>query len=154
MDRCVQCKHEGLETGQAEDKIRVGERTFTATLPAQVCPQCGEVYIGFEDLGRFEQTVAATLAFEGASSSEAFRFMRKAIGMPAVELADLLGVTPETVSRWEHGKRRVERRALALLGSMVLERLEGRTSMLDYLRTLREPRAPTPGTQHLELRTT
>lgn len=151
MNRCVQCKHMGLERSQTEDQIEVGERTFTATLPVQVCPGCGETYIGFEDLGRFEHTVAATLARDGTSSPEAFRFMRKAIGMPAVELAELLDVTPETVSRWEHGKLRVERRALALLGSMVLERLEGRTSMVDYLRSLSEPRTSASGTQRLEL---
>jgi putative zinc finger/helix-turn-helix YgiT family protein len=151
MKRCVQCKHVGLENQQADDQIMVGERTFTATLPAQVCPICGETYIGFEDLGRFEHAVASTLAREGTSSPEAFRFMRKSLGIPAVELAELLDVTPETVSRWEHGKLRVERRSLALLGSLVLEHAEGRTSMLDHLRSLKEPRNPGSDHQRLEL---
>jgi transcriptional regulator with XRE-family HTH domain len=65
--------------------------------------------------------------------------MRKAIGVRAVEFAELLDVTHETVSRWEHGHLPVERRAAALLSAMVIDKLEGRTSTLDRLRALLKP---------------
>lgn len=151
MNRCVQCGHVGLEDGQADDQIVIGERTFTASLPAQICPECGESYTGLEALGQLELAVAAALARDGTRSPEAFRFMRKALGLPAVELAELLDVTPETISRWEHGKLRVERRALALIGALVLEREEGRSTILDHLRALKDPPPEPTGQQRLEL---
>ncbi|HTP29443.1 MAG TPA: hypothetical protein VMK12_27735, partial [Anaeromyxobacteraceae bacterium] len=54
-------------------------------------------------------------------------------------LAELLDVTIETISRWEHGKQSLDRRAVALLASMVLDRIEGRTSTLDRLKALLKP---------------
>ena len=76
----------------------------------------------------------------GESSGEVMRFMRKAAGLRALELAELLGVTPETVSRWETGKQPLEHRAMAILGSIVVERYEGRNSTLENLKALRNPR--------------
>jgi DNA-binding transcriptional regulator YiaG len=40
-----------------------------------------------------------------------FKFLRKAIGIKAVDLADFLGVTPETLSRWENGKEPISTNA-------------------------------------------
>jgi transcriptional regulator with XRE-family HTH domain len=88
----------------------------------------------------------------GPATGEAFRFMRKVLGIPAIELAELLDVAPETVSRWENGKLPIERRALALLASMVLDRVEGVTTTLERLRSLRDPPAA-PALVRLDLRT-
>jgi transcriptional regulator with XRE-family HTH domain len=60
--------------------------------------------------------------------------------MRAADLAELLDVTPETVSRWETGKLDVAHAAWATLADVVIERTEGRTRMLDRLRALREPK--------------
>lgn len=68
------------------------------------------------------------------------RFMRKEAGLRSMELAEFLGVTPETVSRWETGKQPVERRAMAVVGALVVERFEGRTSTLENLKELRRPK--------------
>ena len=35
------------------------------------------------------------------------RFLRRAIGMKAIDIADFLDVSPETVSRWENGKETI-----------------------------------------------
>lgn len=140
MKRCLKCKQEQLHDTQVEESIEVGEHTFTARIPVTQCGNCGELYFQADILARFELTVATLLAKTGVASCEAIRFMRKAIQMRAAELADLLDVTPETVSRWETGKLPVERRALALLGSLVIDKFEGHTSTLDRLRELREPK--------------
>lgn len=150
MKRCVQCGHQGLVAGNAEDTIRVGGRVFSASLPAQSCPECDEVYFSFEELGRFELAVAGQMARDGECGPDVFAFMRKAIGLKAVDLAALLDVVPETLSRWEHGKTPVERRALALLGSMVLEHIDGRSDTVDRLRAMLEHRK-LPGTVRLKL---
>jgi len=69
-------------------------------------------------------------------SGEAFRFMRKAAGLRAKELAELLDVTPETISRWEKEHRQPDRKAMMVLGDLVLDRLKGEETALDRLRAL------------------
>ncbi|MDX2088302.1 MAG: helix-turn-helix domain-containing protein [Kofleriaceae bacterium] len=70
--------------------------------------------------------------------------MRKALGMRAVDLAQLLDVTAETVSRWETGKIDVETRAFALLGTLVIERLEGRDDAVQRLRAIEKASTAEP----------
>lgn len=80
------------------------------------------------------------LALAGEATGEVFKFIRKAVGMKASELAELLGVAAETISRWETGEREVDRGAFALLADIARERLEGRASTLGMLKALRAPR--------------
>lgn len=44
--------------------------------------------------------------------------MRKAAGFRAVEVADLFGVRPETISRWEHGEAEIPRTAAFALAEL------------------------------------
>ncbi len=91
-------------------------------------------------MARFELRVAKELARAGVSSGEAFRFMRRSLALRAIDLAELLDVAPETVSRWETEKRAVHRGAYAIVASLVRERLDGREETLAALRALRRPR--------------
>jgi transcriptional regulator with XRE-family HTH domain len=65
------------------------------------------------------------------------------LGLRAADLAELLDVAAETVSRWENAQRTVDRPAWVALSAMVLDRIEGGTRTLDRLRTLRS-RTPLP----------
>ena len=136
---CFECGQNRLENTTVRESLTEVEYTFFAQLPARKCAHCGAVQFSAETLAAFELNVAAKLAQAGVSSGESVRFMRKTLQLRAMDLATLLGVTPETVSRWETGKLPVEHRALALLGSLVLERAEGRTTILDLLRLLNKP---------------
>jgi len=142
MKRCTDCDKGGvLSPRTAENSREVGGHLFVAFLPAQACSSCGKLYFDTNVLERFELHVAGKLADAGVSTGPAFRFMRKALGMRATDLAALLDVSAETISRWETEKRAVDRGALALVGALVRDTLEGRTSTLELLRALREPRA-------------
>lgn len=141
MKRCTQCEQGGMLVERAVENSReVAGHLFVAFIPAKTCSRCKAVYFEASVIERFELHVAGKLADSGVSSGEAFRFMRKALGMRAVDLAGLLDVAPETVSRWETDKRSADRGAVALLGALVRDMLEGRTSTLDGLQALREPR--------------
>jgi putative zinc finger/helix-turn-helix YgiT family protein len=137
--RCVECRGDKMVTAQAEEQLEVAGKTFTAMLPVTKCANCGATYISHDALGVLEMGTAAELARHGEVSAESFGFMRRALGMKASELAELLDVTHETVSRWEHGHQPVERRAVALLSAMVLDRVEGRSTTLERLRALLKP---------------
>jgi hypothetical protein len=60
--------------------------------------------------------------------------------MKATELADLLEVASETISRWETGERAVDRGAFALLADMARDALEGRAGTLELLKSMRTPK--------------
>ena len=137
--RCFNCKSTELVAAKHEDRLEVAGHKFTRSIPTLRCSRCGEETMKGADIEAFELEVAAELARHGELPADAFRFMRRTLGMKAADLADLLDVTAETVSRWENEKQAIERRAAALLSSMVLDKLEGRTSTLDQLRAIQEP---------------
>lgn len=139
MKRCYKCKGEKLVETTVLETLEVGGKTFEGEIPAIKCSACGEIAYPGPALESFELNAAGELARHGEVSAEVFGFLRRAMGVRAVELAELLDVTRETVSRWEHGHQPVERRAAALLSAMVLDRLEGRTTTLDRLKALLKP---------------
>ncbi len=119
---------------------RVAGHVFTADLPARVCGECGTSY--FDDLvvGQFDALVAVKLAEAGVTEPAALQFMRKVTGLQGKEFAELLAVRPETVSRWEQGKRPIDRATYAIMRQLVCERAGGVTATTDYLRSLRSPK--------------
>lgn len=139
MKRCYKCKGETLAETKVEERLDVAGKTFTASIPATKCATCGEVYYSGPVLEAFELDAAGELARHGEVLAEAFSFMRRSLGLKATDLAELLDVTHETVSRWENGHQPVERRAAALLSAMVIDRLEGRNATLDRLKALLKP---------------
>jgi putative zinc finger/helix-turn-helix YgiT family protein len=139
MKRCLACKGR-LQKRLVEETLEVGGHRFVASLPGRVCADCGESYLDAKTLERFELTVAVYLALAGETTGEVFKFIRKAVGMKATELADLLEVAPETISRWETDGRAVDRGAFVLIADMAREALEGRAGTLDMLKSQRAPR--------------
>jgi putative zinc finger/helix-turn-helix YgiT family protein len=138
MAQCTECRRALVKT-KVTERRKVAGQTFTADLVAERCEGCEETYVDGAGLEAFELAIARALATSGASSGEAFRFMRKVLAYTAAELGDLLGVASETISRWETGQRDVDRGALVAVGSLVLDQIEGKTTTLDRLRALREP---------------
>jgi putative zinc finger/helix-turn-helix YgiT family protein len=141
MKRCYACKGEKLLAVTADLERRIAGCTFKAAIPATRCAKCGEETYAGPDLEAFDLAVAGELASHGVGSAEAFSFMRRAMGMTGRDLAELLDVAPETVSRWEHGKLPLDRGPVALLSAMVLDQLEGRTTTLDRLKALLKPKS-------------
>ncbi|MBI5480119.1 MAG: type II toxin-antitoxin system MqsA family antitoxin [Deltaproteobacteria bacterium] len=143
MRKCPVCGEGKLAGGQVERRVKVGRHTFVAAVPARVCDACGEGLVSYARAKELELGVAAQLAAIGDASAAAFKYMRKTLAMRATDLAELLGVTPETVSRWETGRVPVDRRALASLAALVRDTRAGSTATLDHLRALAHPpRAP------------
>jgi DNA-binding transcriptional regulator YiaG len=137
--KCPTCDVKA-ERGVAKVQRPVGDHVFVGEVPASTCPNCSEVFYEGDAIGRFELAVARILAERGMVSGRAFQFMRKTLGMRAVDLAELLDLAPETLSRWEAGARDVDRAAWAALSSLVVDRAEGRDRVISILRALRDPR--------------
>ena len=109
--KCSRCGDPGLHLKKRPAIRTVAGHSFKASVPAQVCDSCGAVYFNGTALGDFDLAVANKLARAGVSDGEAIKFMRKAVGLPAVTLAELLDTSPETVSRWERGVSHIDRAA-------------------------------------------
>ncbi len=99
--KCIKCGHGKLKRASEKQRIVVAKILFVSELPVTLCPKCGESYVAHDVLAGFERGVARRLAEKGPATGETFRFMRKAIGLPAKEVASLLSTAPETVSRWK-----------------------------------------------------
>ncbi len=137
--KCFRCRNPGLHAEKRPASRTIAGHNFKASVPAIVCNSCGAVYFDGPALGDFDLAVAGKLARAGVSDGEAIKFMRKAAGLPAVTLAELLDTSPETVSRWERGVSRMDRAAFAILAGIVLEKADKRSDTLDRLRALRRP---------------
>lgn len=149
MDRCPQCGG-GIGRSKKTQRFTVEGTNFVVNVPAYVCRQCKAVFMEGTALERADLEVACVLASRGPASGETFRFMRKTLGMRAVVLASLLGVTPETISRWENEQRSVDGNAWIVLGSIALERAGHPSSTLKRLMGLTK-RVKLPKTVRIDL---
>jgi DNA-binding transcriptional regulator YiaG len=102
---------------QYEHLTRVGRYTVIDTANATETLSDGSAGITSEELARLERRAAITVLSEvsGIDGGE-LRFARKALDLSQAELARQLGVTTETVCRWETGKEAFKRQTqLAVL---------------------------------------
>jgi hypothetical protein len=123
MCKCVEAGAKPL-TGKS---VTVGKGTARRTFngaPTDLCEQCGD----------FELAVAVDLARNGPVTGATFRYMhellKNRIGLSGTILADLLGRTPEAISRWKDGAQKLDPLAWTVLGAMVVEYSEGRDDTL------------------------
>ena len=110
-----------------EHTTRVGRYAVVDTADATETLADGSPGITSEELSRLERRAAMTVLseVEDIEGSE-LKFARKAIGLTQAELALKLGVTTETVCRWETGKEDFKRQTrLAVL--RILDELDRNT---------------------------
>lgn len=146
--KCVECGGTKFEEGTHDQKYVVASSpsdsiVFRVQSKADRCMKCGSMLVESREMGAGELRAAGWLAKHNIVSGASFRFMRKALMFRANELADLLGVTAESISRWENGRLAVDRRVWFLLAEIVLDRVEDkagkRTSTLERLKTFKRP---------------
>jgi transcriptional regulator with XRE-family HTH domain len=125
MRSCTECQSRDLRSVQIRHVAAVGTLEFPGKVPAQRCASCGMVFYDGVAFVAFDREVARKLALAGVATGHALKFMRKMLGMRGAELASLLRLTPEAISRMETGRTPADLRTVALLGAMVLEDLRG-----------------------------
>jgi DNA-binding transcriptional regulator YiaG len=140
--RCPACGKTAFQPVTYTARRDLDGRRFTAGVSARKCTSCGELLISGPGLGAFERAITIELARGGEVGPEGFRWLRKAAGLKAVRLAELLDVTPMQVSRWENGRKPLERRAVALVSALALEQIEGKTVTRAVLEALAARKKP------------
>jgi putative zinc finger/helix-turn-helix YgiT family protein len=143
MKKCPVCEKGTLRPAEQTLHDEVNGHVFTAAVMGETCDACGEGVIDGRDIERFELGIARALLDAGDDSPEVFRLARKTLGLTAADLAAMLRVTAETISRWENGKHPIDAMALAILSLLVRDAFEGSSATQDALRarTLAKPLA-------------
>lgn len=139
MSTCPKCSSERVEQGQQRVSRKLFGRTYMAQLPGRRCLDCGETCINAIELLRFELAIAAHLARNGPVSGESLSWMRRALGLTGEQLASMLEVRPETLSRWEHGKRDVDRNAWLTASALILDEIEGKPRTRERIEAISHP---------------
>jgi putative zinc finger/helix-turn-helix YgiT family protein len=137
--KCIHCGKADLIPDTIPHSVTVAGVEFASELPGRRCPACGYSTVNGPAALRFELLVAAELVTRGLRGGAAFKFMRKALGMKAAEIAQSFNVAPETISRWENDQREVDWPEFMLMGFLVDDKLAGRTTTLSRLKALAEP---------------
>ena len=130
-DACPNCGATMVET-RGTMRLPVNGEEMTVRSAAHLrCPKCGEVVLGFQASKRLgEDAIAIYRKKHGLLSADELRAIRERFGLTQAELARLLRLGANTVSRWESG-RNVQSAAMDIL-LRVLRDLPG---SLAYLRT-------------------
>ena len=149
MQKCPHCGG-GVARAKKEQARVVAGTCFVVRASAFCCRRCRAVFMPGAVLERVDIEIATVIAMRAAISGQAFRFMRKSLGMRGFEIAALLDVTGETISRWEHGQRPVDSSAWVLVGSLVLEHAGRPPATLRRLLSLKK-RAKMPKTVRLDV---
>ena len=72
------------------------------------CPECGETAVEIPMIKALNRLIAKDIICKREFlTGDEVRFLRKELPMKSKEMADALGIEPETYSRWENGKQAV-----------------------------------------------
>ena len=114
-DACPAC---GTTMREARGRMRLpvnGEEMSIPSTPHLKCPNCGETVLRFHDARRLQEDAAAIYRKKhGLLSAAEIRALRERLGFKQEDLARLLRLGANTVSRWESG-RNVQTAAMDIL---------------------------------------
>lgn len=109
------------------------------------CEGCGEVEIGIPAMESLIQTLTRALVErETPLTGAELRFLRKTLGWSGVDTAAYMGVTKETISRWESGKAPLSALADRLIRMYVVQGAALRDYDLHHMRQIAQAAAPAP----------
>ena len=137
--KCASCGANALKRAKVPTAIKVAGSEFVSELPGRRCTKGLVATVEGAAGARYELLVAAELVKRGLRGGDTFRFIRKALGMRAADLARVMNVAAETVSRWETAQREVDWPEFLLLGALVDDKLAGRTTVLSRAEALASP---------------
>jgi putative zinc finger/helix-turn-helix YgiT family protein len=134
--KCNECSN-AMAKGELELRRTVAGRDFSTVVEGWSCSVCGNRVYRAPDAIAFEESIAQELAANGPVTGESFAAMRAALRLRSADVAGLLGVANETISRWENSKRRMDRSAWFILSTLVLDWADGSRATIERLENLR-----------------
>src|SRR5687768_203907 len=108
--KCYECGAPDVVTKVEPRKMQLAQGWTITVMDTIVtrCCTCGEETIGYQSAGLLMKAIAAAVINKPKRlAGPEIRFLRDHHGMPAEEFAEMLGVSPGQLSRWENGKESV-----------------------------------------------
>jgi len=129
-DACPRCGTM-MREGRGRLKLPInGEEITVPSASHQKCPKCGEIVLGFKEAKRLHEDASEIYRRKhGLLSADEIRAIRERFNLNQADLARLLRLGANTVSRWESG-RNVQTAAMDILLRLIRD-LPG---SIDYLR--------------------
>jgi putative zinc finger/helix-turn-helix YgiT family protein len=94
-------------------------------IPVSNCPHCGEEEIGIPNPFELEELLSQIIARQSQRlKPEEIRYLRTYLEFTGVDLAKIIAVTPETVSRWENGHEKMSVMSERFLRLLVIVKRE------------------------------
>ena len=129
-DACPRC---GTMMKEARRRLKLPINGEDITVPSAAhlkCPKCGEIILRFEEAKRLHKDASEVYRRKhGLLSSDEIRAIRRRFNLNQADLARLLRLGANTVSRWESG-RNVQTAAM----DMLLRLIRDLPGSIDYLR--------------------
>ncbi len=129
-DACSSC---GTMMKEARGRLKVpinGEEIIVPSASHLKCPKCGEIVLRFREAKRLHEDASEIYRRKhGLLSADEIRAIRERFNLTQADLARLLRLGANTVSRWESG-RNVQTAAM----DMLLRLIRDLPGSIDYLR--------------------
>ncbi len=124
MESCQACGNNRLQKRKRAErpyKLMGVSNIVLHDITVVTCPRCRRSEPVVPDVDGLTRAVAmAIVGKRQRLLSSEIRFLRKQLGLSGIGLAQHLGATPESVSRWEHGRTPMGTTAERLLRLMVV----------------------------------
>jgi putative zinc finger/helix-turn-helix YgiT family protein len=150
---CVQC--DGKVTTKRENYRYTASGLPNVTLmgvEVRRCAKCGDHEVVIPRIEELHRVLAgAVVRRPSRLATSELRFLRKYLGYSGVEFAKVIGVSPETVSRWENGKERMGGSAEKLLRMLVVHQQPIRDYSIESLAEISD-KPSKPSTRPIGLR--
>ena len=151
--RCAECGGNLKVTGDTHRYVESGLRNVVLHgVQVRKCEKCGEDEVAIPNIAGLHRRIAMMLVMrKSALAAPELRFLRQYLGQSSKDFAKLLGVTPETMSRWENASRDIPPvvdRVVRLLVATTQPRTDYSADMLSKIR----PTAPKNARMELRLR--
>ena len=101
--KCPQCRNEMIHRTENHRYTESGlPNVVLVGVEVEHCQTCGEILVSIPNIEGLHRAIAMELIrHPGRLAPNEIRFLRKWLGWSGVDFAKHMGVTPETVSRWE-----------------------------------------------------
>lgn len=132
-NKCSKCGTAMRQDTLTRD-VTVAGVPFVVRMPGEHCPNGDSWSVSNEAAREMDRLVLRSIATRGPATGQTFKYMRGSLKLKAAELAELLGVTAETVSRWETGAVTMTPLPWVTVAAMALDQLDGRATTTKRLR--------------------
>jgi putative zinc finger/helix-turn-helix YgiT family protein len=122
--RCTECGADAVVFERVTRALSAGlPEVMIEGLEVGTCSDCGESFSAFPRWTALNALVVAALVGKTSRlTAGEIRFLRQGMGLKAQALAEILGVTPSQLSRWENGAVPISALADRLLRMVVAAR--------------------------------